>query len=112
MKSAVERKLQRALALIARKQQREQRRRAALSRFRLRRTYISANRYVKVMVERRLDTGRRLWRMHAQLEGMTETELRELARVTGIVLLDSGRKVRDVAPAAKPAFTSSEPPRA
>jgi hypothetical protein len=87
-------------------------RRSALSRFRIKRQYLTRDKYVKAIIERREDSGRRIWLLHAQLEGMTETELREFARVTGIELLDSGRKtVQDVAPSAKPKFTSSEPPR-
>ena len=114
VKISVEHKLQRALARLARIKHEHERRRAVLSRYRLRRCYVTADHYVKVMVERRLDNGRRLWRLHAQIEGLTETELRAFSRATGITLLDSGRKpAQDIAPAPQPRklLTSSEPPR-
>ena len=118
MKTTHERKAQRLTAALKRMQHADEQRRATLSRYRLRRCYVTGDRYVKAVLEHRLDDGRRVWRLHAQIEGLTETELQAFARATGIALLDSGRKIeKDIwppfVPISKPrkVLTSSEPPR-
>ena len=64
----------------------ESRRHARLAKFRLRVTQLERDRYVCLVLERHGPLDR--WLIHATIGGMTLTEARALARLTGLALAE------------------------